>query len=119
MSLVQRSKREHCPQCGHVEVQNFVLVQPGEDVEVFVECATCGGFVARYTLRLYTSHDPYRSFLRLMRQRRHASGAAALKQSEDFAKKLWEEYRTVKERVHVNEETRKLEDLLDEMDGPI
>ncbi|MFH1682073.1 MAG: hypothetical protein ABIH26_15700 [Candidatus Eisenbacteria bacterium] len=119
MSLVQRSKREHCPRCGHVNMQNLLLVQPGEDVQVFVECATCGEFVARYTLRLYTSHDPYRSFLRMMRQRRLSSGAAALKQSGDFTKALWEEYRTAKERVRVNEETRKLEDLLDEMDGPI
>jgi hypothetical protein len=114
MTQVRRSKREHCPQCDAVAVHNYVHVSPGSDASIFVECAECGAFVARYTLRAYTCDDPYRSYLRLMRAREHDSGALALKTSEEFTKRLWEDYRLVKELVSRDEETRDVEDLLED-----
>ena len=116
MTQVQRSRREHCPQCDATAMQNFVHVVPGRDAEVFVECDACGAFVARYTLRAYTSEDPYRSYLRLMRQRRMSSGAATRKASEQFAAEMWADYRRVKEMVAGAEEPRSVDDLLDEME---
>ncbi len=116
MTQIRRSKREHCPKCDSVSMQNYVHVTPGEDASVFVECADCGTFVARYTLRAYTCDDPYRSFLRLMRSRSHESGALAHKTSGEFTAKLWTDYEEVKQRVRENEETRDVEDLLEETD---
>ncbi len=79
---------------------------------VFVECADCGAFVARYTLKEYTCDDPYRSYLRMMRGRDMASGADARKKGESFADELWSGYREAKETSLAKEETIDVEDLL-------
>lgn len=113
MTQISRSKREHCPQCDSTQMHNYVHVVPGRDAEVYAECIDCGAFVARYTLRAYTSEDPYRSYLRLMRQRRMASGAATRKAVELFTSELWDGYRRVKEMVQADDELRSIEELLD------
>ncbi len=77
MSLQVKTKREHCKSCKSKNMQNYVMMEPGEDLTVFVECADCKEFVARYTLKFYTCEDPYRSFLRRMRNQRMSSGPAA------------------------------------------
>jgi hypothetical protein len=116
MELEVRSKREHCPDCDAVAMENHVLMRPGRDVAIFVECAACGAFVARYTLKSYTCDDPYRSFLRLMRQRRMASGSLARDTAENFQEELLEEFRLAKEIAAAREETRDLEELMDDLD---
>jgi hypothetical protein len=117
MSLAGRSKREHCPKCDSVEAHNYVLVRPGEDVDVFVECASCGAFVCRYTLKAYTCDDPYRSYLRQMRNRTMDSGSDALQKEKVFASNLWEDYEAVKALTAGNEETVDVEDLLNDVHG--
>ena len=115
MSSEGRSKREHCPKCESVKMHNHVLVRPGEDVQVFVECADCGAFVARYTLGAYTCDDPYRSYLRQMRVRAMDSGSDAHKRVEGYAERLWGDYRDAKSITAEKEETVDVEDLLDDM----
>lgn len=117
MELEVRSKREHCPDCDGVTMENHVLMRPGRDVAVFVACSACGAFVARYSLKAYTCDDPYRSFLRLMRQRRMASGSLARDTAESFREELMEEFRTAKEISAGREETRDLEELMDDLDS--
>ncbi len=116
MALVGRSKREHCMKCNGVLMQNLVMVKPGRDTEVFVECATCGSFVARYTLNIYTSEDPYRSYLRLMRKKRSDSGVATRQGSQEFIAEVWEGYREAKELIAQHEEVVHLEEILDRIE---
>ncbi len=113
MVTQDRSKREHCPSCDGVEMHNHVLVRPGKDVAVFVACADCGEFVARYSLKSYTCDDPYRSFLRLMRQQRMASGSLAASKASGFADELKEEFDLARRLSAEREETRDVEDLLE------
>jgi hypothetical protein len=108
------SKREHCPGCKGIAMTNYVHVEAGSDMEVFVECVKCGAFVSRYTLKIYTGDDPYRSFLRLMHQRRMDTGAAAQDAISSFKEQLKTDYEKVKKEVEQGEETRKLEDVLSE-----
>jgi hypothetical protein len=117
MAFEGRSKREHCPKCDSVQMHNYVLVRPGEDVDIFVECGECGTFVCRYTLKSYTCDDPYRSYLRQMRDRTTDSGSDALKKEEEFSTRLWENYRAVKDLVAESEETADIEDLLNDIYG--
>jgi len=117
MSLGGKSKREHCPKCDSVQMHNYVLLRPCEDLDVFVECASCGAFVSRYTLKAYTCDDPYRSYLRQMRSRTLDSGADALKKEESFSTRLWEDYKTVKELTAEKEEAADIEDLLNDVHG--
>jgi len=115
MPLSPQSKRECCPKCKSYEMHNRVLVRPGEDSAVYVECAACGEFVARYTLKRYTCEDPYRSFLRQMRHQRMSSGALTHKKGQEFADKLWEGWEEAK-RLSEASEIRHMEDLLEEFE---
>jgi formate dehydrogenase maturation protein FdhE len=115
MAFEVRTKRERCPACDATSMNNLVHMRPGRSVDVFVECATCGTFVARYTLEAYTCDDPFRSFLRRMRRRRQTSGGAVAKDAAGFKDELREEYETAKRLVAEKEETRFVEDLLDDL----
>ena len=116
MTQISRSKRELCPECDSASLHNFVLVQPGEDAAVFVDCADCGAFVARYTLRAYTCEDPYRSHLRLMRSRDMSSGAATKEKGERFAAELWEGYQKAKKITDAMDKSHSVEDLLNQLE---
>ncbi|MBN2055040.1 hypothetical protein JW905_08960 [bacterium] len=107
-----KSKREHCPKCGAVIMHNYVLVQPGEEVEVFVECITCGAFVARYTLKDYTGEDPYRSFQRQARKQHQAVDAGNKDDKQKYINKVWENYKKAKSITAVHEDHHDLEDIL-------
>ncbi len=115
MPLSPQSKRECCPKCQSYQMQNRVLVRAGEDSAVFVECAACGEFVARYTLKYYTCEDPYRSFLRRMRHQRMSSGVRAHKDGQEFAEKLWKDWEEAK-RLSQAGDAQHMEDLLEEME---
>ncbi len=92
MSLEVRSKRERCPDCDSRAMNNLVYMRPGQCVHVFVECAECGAFVARYALREYTCDDPFRSFLRRMRRRQSSSGGEVSKDAAGHADQLRADY---------------------------
>jgi len=49
-------RRERCPKCKGEAFKNNFLLTPGHHARVFVECAACGAFVARYILHAYV--DP-------------------------------------------------------------
>jgi hypothetical protein len=49
-------RRERCSSCGGETFRNNFLLRAGHHARVFVECASCGAFVARYILHAYV--DP-------------------------------------------------------------
>jgi len=103
---------EHCPKCDSVNMKNYVHVETGKDTEVFVECADCGAFVARYGLKHYTSDDAYASYIRLMHTRRMDSGAAATRAIDKFKEELLHNYRKVKEEVANSEDPRSIDEII-------
>ena len=106
------SKLEHCPNCGKTEMKNFVHVTPGNDMEIFIECASCGTFTARYIIKIYTSDKPYESYLRLFHQRPMDSGPATKNAISLFKERLMKNYREVKEAVSKQEDPRTIEEIL-------
>ncbi len=115
MNLDVRSQREQCPKCQKRAMQNHVLMQPGRDVEVYIECDSCGAFVARYTLKMYTGDDPYASYLRLMRQHRMISGTATHTGFEGFRDELLAGFERARAAAMANEETVDLDDMLEDL----
>ena len=109
------SKREHCPKCHKTDLPNYIHVEPGHDIEVFVECSDCREFVARYTLKTYTSDDFYRSYLRFIHQRRMNSGTSTKKALEDFKNSIKRDFEKVKKDVKEHEETRRIEELIEKL----
>jgi hypothetical protein len=106
------SKLEHCPKCDSTTMKNYVHIEPGKDTQVFVECAECSAFVARYTLKLYTCDKPYDSFLRLMHKKRMGSGGATQKELKAFEEDLFVGFEKVKIEVETAEDPRSIEEIL-------
>jgi len=62
-------RRERCPACGHDAFRNNFLLRTGHHARVFVECAACGEFVARYVLHAYV--DPHFNLTSSLSRLRH------------------------------------------------
>lgn len=105
---------EHCPACGSVDVKNNLYFCKGQPVKVYVQCSDCGEFVARYTLRAYTSNKTYESLLQRMRFSKLTSGKRTLQIVEGFGEDIATEYQHVLELVKTGEDQRRIEDIIAE-----
>jgi hypothetical protein len=111
----QESARvEHCMKCGSTEMRNHAYFCKGQKVRVYMQCARCGSYVARYTLFGYTSDEPYESLLQRMRFTRLASGKRTFKMVEAFGKDVQEEYEHVLELVRTGEDQRRIEQIIEQ-----
>ena len=80
----ESARTEHCPRCDSTSTRNNMYFCKGEKIRVYIECAECGEFVARYTLSAYTSDKSYESLLRRLRFTRINSGKRAMNMVECF-----------------------------------
>jgi hypothetical protein len=110
----ERARLEHCPECGSVEMRNNLYFCRGQRLRVYVQCATCGGFVARYTLRGYTSNKTYESLLGRMRDTRLTSGKRTMRIVESFGDSIEEEYGRVLDLVKTAEDQRRIEEIIED-----
>jgi hypothetical protein len=108
------ARLEHCPGCGSVDMRNHMYFCKGQPVRVYVQCSGCGEFVARYTLRAYTSNKTYESLLRRMRFAKLTSGKRTLRIVEGFGEDVAAEFQHVKDLVKTSEDQRKVEDIIAE-----
>lgn len=108
------ARLEHCPACGSVDMRNNMYFCKGQPVKVYVQCAGCGEFVARYTLRAYTSNKTYESLLRRMRSAKLTSGKRTLRIVEGFRDDVAAEYEHVLDLVKTQEDQRRIEDIIAE-----
>jgi hypothetical protein len=105
---------EHCPECGSVEMRNNLYFCRGQRLRVYVQCASCGEFVARYTLRGYTSNKTYESLLRRLRDARLTSGKRTLHIVEGFGESVADEYRHVLDLVETRQDERRIEEIIED-----
>ncbi len=110
----EHARTERCPECGSTSTKNNMYLCRGEKVRVYIECAECGGFVARYTLSGYTSDKTYESLLRRMRSTKFSSGKRAMRMVEGFGDKVSEEFRYVLDLIRKNEDERTIEEIIEE-----
>ena len=103
---------EHCPACGSVDVRNNLYFCKGQPVKVYVQCSGCGEFVARYTLRAYTSDKTYESLLQRMRFSKLASGKRTLQIVEGFGEDIATEFQHVLGLVKTEEDQRSIEEII-------
>ncbi|MEO0098321.1 MAG: hypothetical protein ABIK99_06925 [candidate division WOR-3 bacterium] len=108
---MEKAKRESCPKCGETLMINNVYVKTGESIKIYVECAKCGSFVARYTLFTYTSDKPYEVLLQKLKCLEYRSGKKALREIEEFNQSVAEEFRRVKSLLE-EKPTESVEDLI-------
>ncbi len=109
----QESARiEHCPRCNSTSTKNNMYFSKGKKIRVYIECAECGEFVARYTLTGYTSDKTYESLLQKLRFTRINSGKRTMKMIEGFEDNIRKEYEYVLELVRNDEDSRHIEEIL-------
>jgi hypothetical protein len=108
-----RARLEHCPECGSVEMRNNLYFCPGQRIRVYVQCASCEAFVARYALRGYTSDKSYESVLSRLRDTRLTSGKRTLRIVEGFEDSVAEEYRHVLDLVNTRQDKRRIEEIIE------
>lgn len=110
----ETARIERCPQCGSTATRNNIYFIKGEYIKVYVECADCGAFVSRYTLRGYTSDKTYESLLRKLRSSRFNSGKRTMRTIELYGKDVAEEYDHVRRMIKKSEDKRKMEEIIEE-----
>lgn len=109
----ERARIEHC-RCGGTLVRNNVYFRKGAPVRVYVQCGECGKFVSRYTLKGYTSDEPYESLLQRLRFTKFTSGKRALRIVEEFTGKIGDEYDHALELIRTQEDARRMEEIIEE-----
>ena len=110
----ERARLEHCPECGSVDMRNNLYFCRGQRLRVYVQCAKCGEFVARYTLRGYTSNKRYESLLRRLRDTRLTSGKRTLHIVEGFGESVASEYKRALDLVKTREDMRRIEEIIED-----
>jgi hypothetical protein len=110
----ERARLEHCPECGSTEMKNNVYFCKGQPMRIYVQCSRCGEFVARYTLRGYTSNKTYESLLARMRFTKLTSGKRTLHIVEAFGEDVAKQYRHVTELVKTEQDKRRIEEIITE-----
>ena len=108
---MEKIKREHCPKCGSTKLENIFQVKTGEPVKVFVRCSKCKSFVARYTLKCYTTNKTYESYLENMKSESE-SGYKILNEIEFLSQEIEQEFNRVVDLIETSEEKKKIEDII-------
>jgi hypothetical protein len=110
----ETARLDHCMKCGSTTMRNNVYFCKGQNIRVYLECAECGSYVARYTLLRYTSDEPYESLLQKMRFTRVDSGREALRMVEAYDSDVQEEFKRVRELIKEHEDQRRMEQIIEE-----
>ncbi len=109
---MESAKAECCPKCNGTRVTNLVYVRTGEDTRVYVKCADCNSYVARYILSRYTSDRSYESLLQNLRGFAHRSGKRCLEEIEEFGTMVEAEFEHVQKIAEANPQARRVEEMI-------
>jgi hypothetical protein len=111
------ARLERCSECGSTEIRNNVYFCKGNPIKVYLQCSSCGGFVARYTLKGYTSDKTYESLLGRMRFAKLTSGKRTLHIVDAFREHVAREYEHVLGLIKTEEDQRPVEEIIEEEYG--
>ena len=113
-SGIESARLEHCMKCGSTEMKNNVYFCKGQRVRVYIQCAKCGRYAARYTLSAYTSDEPYESLLQKLRFTRLTSGKRTFSMVEEYCGEIEAEFVHVLELIRTQEDQRRIEEIIEE-----
>lgn len=109
---MERAKAEVCPCCHGTQMTNLVYVRTGQDTCVYVKCAACGCYVARYVLSRYTSDRGYEALLERLRGFAHRSGKRCLAEIEEFGTLVQVEFEHVQAIAEPDPQSRRVEEMI-------
>lgn len=109
---MENAKKESCPKCDSTNLINYVHVKTGANIRVYIECAECHSYVARYTLLTYTSDKPYEVLLRRLKCLEYSSGKKALRELEEYSRNIESEFDHVRTLITSTETEKTVEDMI-------
>jgi hypothetical protein len=115
-----KAKKETCLKCGATEMENLVRIEEGKTLKVYVRCAKCKTFVARYLVSTYTSDMTYESLLRGLRttQLSCLDSRGSMRELEAFTGQVKSEFEKTERQVKTAPEERLIVEMLEEDTGP-
>jgi hypothetical protein len=96
---MEAAKVEQCSECNSFRLKNNVYVRTGRPTTVYVECADCGAFIAKYVLSSYTTDAKFSSMLETIFRERWASAKRISHAIRVFSKEVEREFERVKQLV--------------------
>lgn len=109
---MEKLRREHCPSCKETNVENIVQLREGKPIRIYVRCAKCKTFVARYTLERYLSDKTYESYLNDLTPVR-CSGKNIKKEIDFLSEEVKDEFDRIGQTLNDREvKDKKIEDII-------
>lgn len=112
MAVQESARVERCPGCGSQRVRNLVHWERGEPLQVYVACAACDAFIARYTVERYTSSESYEGLLELLGGHVVTSERQLMQELAVMDDEVRRRFDHVRELVHRHEDPRRIEQIL-------
>jgi hypothetical protein len=116
-----KAKKETCLKCGATDLENLVRIEEGEPLKVYVRCARCKTFVARYIVSTYTSDMSYESLLRVLRTSQLScyDCRGSMRELEAFSRRVRQEFQRTAQQIEKTPEARLIVEMLkdEEADG--
>jgi len=111
-----KAKKETCLKCGATDLENLVRVEEGKPIKVYVRCARCKTFVARYIVSTYTSDMSYESLLRVLRTSQLScyDCRGSVREIEALSEQVQEEFKKTERQVEKQPENRLIVEMLEE-----
>jgi|GEM_PF-400530 len=111
-----KAKKETCLKCGATDLENLVRIEEGKPLKVYVRCARCKTFVARYIVSTYTSDMSYESLLRILRSSQMSCHdcRGSMRELEAFSQQVQEEFQRTEQQVEKKPEGRLIVEMLEE-----
>jgi len=111
-----KAKKETCLKCGATDLENLVRIEEGKPLKVYVRCARCKTFVARYIVSTYTSDMSYESLLRVLRTSQLScyDCRGSMRELEAFSRKVQQEFKKTERQVEKKPEERLIVEILEE-----
>ena len=84
---------QSCKSCSSTSLHNFLVEEADKPIVVFVRCAQCNEFIARYVLSEYYYHpSAYESYVRTHGSQSRESGRSILEDFERLERESIEGY---------------------------
>ncbi|RKZ21850.1 hypothetical protein DRQ16_03055 [bacterium] len=110
-----KAKLETCPVCGSTKHENLVRIEKGGIIKVYVRCANCSSFVARYRVIRYTSDKSYDSLLRIFKLSPGCPDCRSIiHEVEAFSEEVKREFEETVRIVEERPEKKKIEEMIKE-----
>ena len=113
---MKTAKYDRCMKCDSINVHNIVVIEDGEPIKIFVECADCNSYVCMYILRRYTSDESYEGLLRILKGQISSDRRGKANEISYFTESVKKQFKEARKMAKSGKEKRRVEQIIQETD---